>query len=230
MLRLFLLAACLASPAEPLVVAPGGTVTLRAKSIARVAIGDPAIADVKPVGGDDLLVQGVGAGRTSLLIWFSDGGRESREIVVSPAFKGPARVVEIKSSGRLFGREPPPDPAAERASAPTRPSVGGVLLEKPNCGREPRDAEAARLFQQAETTLTARKYKEASELLERVVTLERSAAVAWLKLGGALARLGEGNLPRAAAAYETFTLACPDHPKAAQARAILEDYRHRNGD
>lgn len=52
-------------------------------SVSRVAIGEPEIADVKQVGGgNELLITGVGEGRTSLLVWRSSGSRLSYLVVV----------------------------------------------------------------------------------------------------------------------------------------------------
>ncbi len=50
--------------------------------VSRVAIGDPAIADVKQVGnGGELLLTGLGEGRTSLLVW-RKSGRAGYAVVV----------------------------------------------------------------------------------------------------------------------------------------------------
>ncbi|MGZ6124780.1 MAG: pilus assembly protein N-terminal domain-containing protein, partial [Myxococcales bacterium] len=49
---------------------------LQLADVSRVAIGDPEIADVKQVGGGgELLITGVGEGRTSLLVWRRNRGR-----------------------------------------------------------------------------------------------------------------------------------------------------------
>ena len=48
-----------------------------------MAIGEPEIADVKQVGGSgELLITGVGEGRTSLLVWRSNDTRLSYVVVV----------------------------------------------------------------------------------------------------------------------------------------------------
>ncbi|MFL5408043.1 MAG: type II and III secretion system protein family protein [Myxococcales bacterium] len=57
--------------------------TLSLQNIARVAIGDPGVADVKQVGGGgELLLTGVGEGRTSLLVWLRNDQRLSYAISV----------------------------------------------------------------------------------------------------------------------------------------------------
>src|ERR1700694_3826563 len=69
----------------------GGTISLgvgqqkviQVSNVARVAIGEPDVADVKQVGGgNELLVTGVGEGRTSLLVWQTNDRRISYVIVV----------------------------------------------------------------------------------------------------------------------------------------------------
>jgi pilus assembly protein CpaC len=57
--------------------------TLTLRNVQRVAIGDPEVADVKQIGGgSELLLTGVGEGRTSLLVWFRDERRMSYSVVV----------------------------------------------------------------------------------------------------------------------------------------------------
>ena len=69
----------------------GGTISLgvgqqkviQVSNVARVAIGEPDVADVKQVGGgNELLITGVGEGRTSLLVWQHNDRRISYVIVV----------------------------------------------------------------------------------------------------------------------------------------------------
>jgi pilus assembly protein CpaC len=69
----------------------GGTISLgvgqqkviQVSKVARVAIGEPDVADVKQVGGgNELLITGVGEGRTSLLVWRNNDTRLSYAIVV----------------------------------------------------------------------------------------------------------------------------------------------------
>ncbi len=68
----------------------GGTIALgvgtqkviTVPGIQRVAIGDSAIADVKTIGNNQLLVIGQGEGKTTLLIWKSSGQRVSYLITV----------------------------------------------------------------------------------------------------------------------------------------------------
>jgi pilus assembly protein CpaC len=56
---------------------------IQVSNVARVAIGEPDVADVKQVGGgNELLVTGVAEGRTSLLVWRNGDSRLSYLIVV----------------------------------------------------------------------------------------------------------------------------------------------------
>jgi predicted Ser/Thr protein kinase len=62
----------------------GAMHTLKVKCIERVAVGDPAIADVKTLGDDELLIVGVEAGATTLLIWDCDNQRLEWTVNVKP--------------------------------------------------------------------------------------------------------------------------------------------------
>jgi pilus assembly protein CpaC len=80
-----LLAAAARAPGEggTLTLAVGQQKVIQIGNVARVAIGNPEIADVKQVGGGgDLLLTGVTEGRTSLLVWKSNDARLSYVIAV----------------------------------------------------------------------------------------------------------------------------------------------------
>lgn len=63
--------------------------------IQRVAVGDSAIADVKTIGNNQLLVIGAGEGKTTLLIWKASGQRIS--YLVSVRKQDPNEIIsEIK--------------------------------------------------------------------------------------------------------------------------------------
>jgi len=63
--------------------------------ITRIAVGDPAIADVKTIGNSQILVIGAGEGKTTLLVWKSSGQRVS--YLVSVRKQDPSDVInEIK--------------------------------------------------------------------------------------------------------------------------------------
>lgn len=54
---------------KPLQLAVGAQKSLTVPGIQRVAVGDPAIADIKTIGHSELLVIGASAGHTTLLVW-----------------------------------------------------------------------------------------------------------------------------------------------------------------
>src|SRR5256885_7185869 len=51
-------------------------------NVARVAIGDPGVADVKQVSGGELLLTGIAEGHTSLLVWLSNDRKLSYSVSV----------------------------------------------------------------------------------------------------------------------------------------------------
>jgi pilus assembly protein CpaC len=63
--------------------------------INRIAVGDPAIADVKTIGNNQVLIIGAGEGKTTLLIWKGSGQRVS--YLVSVRKQDPNEIIgEIK--------------------------------------------------------------------------------------------------------------------------------------
>ena len=68
----------------------GGTITLGVGTqkvqlvpgLQKAAVGDTSVADVRPVGGNQLLISGNGEGKTTLLVWKSSGQRISYVISV----------------------------------------------------------------------------------------------------------------------------------------------------
>lgn len=74
-----------AQEADVLDLATGGqTVIETPASITRVAIANPAIADVLPVAPTELVVNGKASGTTSLLVWDASGTRSAFNVKVSP--------------------------------------------------------------------------------------------------------------------------------------------------
>lgn len=53
-------------------VEEGGQRVLQASGVTRISVGDPSVADVKLVDGDELLITGVKAGRTTLILWYGE--------------------------------------------------------------------------------------------------------------------------------------------------------------
>ncbi|MDP1828052.1 MAG: protein kinase [Archangium sp.] len=66
-------------------LAVGKMHTLETKCLARVAVGDPHIADVKTLGDGELLVVGASAGETTLLVWDCNNWRFDYTVRVTPA-------------------------------------------------------------------------------------------------------------------------------------------------
>ena len=81
----------------------GSQKSIPIQGISRIAVGDPAVADVKIIGGNQLLVVGVGEGKTSILIWKNSGQRLS--YVVSVRKQDPNDIIaEIrKLMGEIEG-------------------------------------------------------------------------------------------------------------------------------
>ena len=77
-----------AAPAETLSVKKGEVYTLNVKDLVRLAVGDPAIADVSIADETDkkdttgVRISGRKAGETTLLTWTKDGVRKAYKIVV----------------------------------------------------------------------------------------------------------------------------------------------------
>jgi pilus assembly protein CpaC len=72
-----------AADAEIITLVVGEQKVIKIPGLSRVAIGDPNVADVKPVGSSQILVTGVGGGRTSLLAWKDSGERLSYTVRVT---------------------------------------------------------------------------------------------------------------------------------------------------
>ena len=96
----FVVAAALASTA---LAQEGGNIALgvgtqkvmNIPGIQRIAVGDAAIADVKTIGNNQVLIIGAGEGKTTLLIWKTSGQRVS--YMVSVRKQDPNEVIsEIK--------------------------------------------------------------------------------------------------------------------------------------
>ena len=58
----------------------GETKRVTSPGISKVAVGDPAIADVRSTGNDQLEIIGQSEGATTLLIWTKEGTRTSHLI------------------------------------------------------------------------------------------------------------------------------------------------------
>ena len=72
------------SPASVVLLTPGQVQTLSVSNVARIAVGDPAIADVTIVSQSQILVQAKQIGSTNLIIWDAQGQRQTTLNVIDP--------------------------------------------------------------------------------------------------------------------------------------------------
>ncbi len=85
--------------ASTLEVPVGSSRVIQVPGLSKIAVGDPQVAGVRAVGGNQVLVIGSQEGRTTLMIWKTNGQRNTYSIVVRKI--DPNEVVnEIK---RLLG-------------------------------------------------------------------------------------------------------------------------------
>src|SRR5689334_4196412 len=83
-------ALCLALIAGVASAQEGSTITLgvgtqkviTVPGVSRLSIGDPAVADVKSLGGNQILIIGQGEGKTTLIVWKGSGARVSYLVAV----------------------------------------------------------------------------------------------------------------------------------------------------
>jgi hypothetical protein len=119
--------------AVPLALAEGQVVTLRfARPVGQLALGEPAVVQVK-AAGSRVEVVGLRGGRTSLLVRFEDGASVGYEVRVAGASRA--------------GAPPAPDPGlvelrvGEQRRLPA-PAAAEVLLEENGVARVAAEAGA----------------------------------------------------------------------------------------
>lgn len=88
-----LLAAPAVQAAQPLHIGLNESRYLEVGGLNRVAVGNPAVADVQLISGNELLVVGKKAGSTTLLVW-GGGGRQEYVVVVSGADAGLSEAIQ----------------------------------------------------------------------------------------------------------------------------------------
>lgn len=88
-----LLAAPAVHAAQPLQIGLNESRYMEISGLNRVAIGNPEVADVQLVSGNELLVVGKKAGSTTLLVWGA-GGRSEYLVIVSGADSGLAEIIQ----------------------------------------------------------------------------------------------------------------------------------------
>lgn len=94
---------------ETITVEPGTHKLIRAKGpVARVAVGQPKIADVNVVNGREVLINGKSGGVTSLLVWTRGGGATEYRIAVATAVAPDPELagLNIQPGGALDGTTP----------------------------------------------------------------------------------------------------------------------------
>ncbi len=79
--------------AQPLQIGLNESRYMEIGGLNRVAIGNPEVADVQLVSGNELLVIGKKAGSTTLLVW-GGGGRSEYLVIVSGADSGLAEIIQ----------------------------------------------------------------------------------------------------------------------------------------
>ncbi|NTV52134.1 MAG: hypothetical protein HGA76_03855 [Candidatus Firestonebacteria bacterium] len=77
-----------------LTLTSGGAKVIGVKSPEKVAIGNPEIADVKQISGEELLLTGKTIGSTTLIIWFPDGHKDISTVIVS-AGKSAQTMIQV---------------------------------------------------------------------------------------------------------------------------------------
>lgn len=81
-LALFAGSSALAQEGSTISLGVGTQRVLSVPGVTRVALGNPAVAEVKTLGSGQLLISGLGEGRTTLLVWKNSGQRVSYIVVV----------------------------------------------------------------------------------------------------------------------------------------------------
>lgn len=104
-----------AAPASPppdgttLKLKPNAERVIKVPGLARIAIGDPEVADVRPKGSTEISIRGLVEGRTELLVWTASGSRFRYPIIVGNPKTAPENaqthsldaVVSANSAGTL---------------------------------------------------------------------------------------------------------------------------------
>ena len=77
---------------------------LSVPGLSKVAVGDPSVASVKAIGGNQVMVVGAQDGRTTLIIWKESGQRLIYNVVVRKLDPGEV-VTEIRAPARRSRRD-----------------------------------------------------------------------------------------------------------------------------
>ena len=121
-----------------------------------------------------------------------------------------------------YGAEHPNELSSERWSAAI---FGGKRISNARCAEPLEDEEAAAALQDARDLARQEHTEDAIRELDRALTIEPDAAVLYLYLASAWAKLKDQS--RGASNYETFALSCPDDPKAKSVIRLLREFGRR---
>ncbi|XXF76441.1 FHA domain-containing protein [Myxococcaceae bacterium GXIMD 01537] len=112
--------------------------------------------------------------------------------------------------------------AAKAATPPTPPAQPKPAGDKPAATASATDAETNQLLADSLVLLRNKQYPEAVNLLEKCLKVDSKKADCHLRLGVAYASTGKPD--KGADHYRRFVELAPTHPKAAEVRAMIENY------
>jgi Flp pilus assembly secretin CpaC len=87
---------------QTLSVAAGDQVVLQTTELRRVAIGDPSVVEIKPIGAQGVIVTGIREGSTTLLIWSGDKNQlrtYAVKVTATVAAPAPGPVEDFRCDG-----------------------------------------------------------------------------------------------------------------------------------
>lgn len=102
---------------------------------------------------------------------------------------------------------------------------GGKRIANAHCAEPLEDEDAADALEDARDLARQEHTEDAIQELNRALTIEPDAAVLYLYLASAWAKLKDQS--RGASNYETFALSCPDDPKAKSVVRLLGEFSRR---
>jgi Flp pilus assembly secretin CpaC len=171
--------------------------------LARIAVGDPAVADVKVLSDGQVELTGEREGRTALLAWKAGGERVA--VMVTVGHPPAAQVPAIPAEGSQT-----PEQAAP--------------VDTGHCGAATGPAKEA--LDAARRQTKAKDFAAAKASYRKAVAIDPQLGEAHKGLASVLARLQE--VDPAAAEYRAFLSACPQHPDAPKVRAILQQFEQHH--
>ncbi|MBS2029276.1 MAG: pilus assembly protein N-terminal domain-containing protein [Deltaproteobacteria bacterium] len=120
----------------PLTLRAGQNLVLDVADISKIAVGDPGVADIKPIGENSLLVVGVKEGKTSIRVWKSNKEVLTWEVTVTraDAKSAPtpgAEIVSLKVGAKTSKSAPNLSRVAvgDPAIADVKPTDAGIDIQ-----------------------------------------------------------------------------------------------------